>query len=326
MSSVNGSMAAVLETSARLLRLLSLLSARRTWGGPELAGRLGVTARTVRRDVDKLRTLGYPVDAAPGLDGGYRLRAGSALPPLLLDDEQAVAVAVGLRTATGTGVAGVAEAAARALATLEQVMPARLRPTVDALARTTVAMTGAEATVDARVLAVLASACRDGERVRFAYRDRTGAPSRRHVTPHRLVDAGRWYLVAHDVDRDAWRSFRLDRIAAPQPTGRRATAPDPPDAAAFVSEGMSTAPYAHRAVVRVHAPADVVRARVPPTAGQVEPDGAHACVLTTGSDSLAVIAVHLAWLGEAFTVVEPDALREEVRGLADRLAAAADSG
>lgn len=320
---MTGTMTSVLETSARLLRLLSLLAARRSWSGAELADRLGVTARTVRRDVEKLRALDYPVDSTPGALGGYRLRAGSALPPLMLDDEEAVAVAVALRTAAGAGVTGVADAAVRALGTLEQVLPSRLRPRVEGLASATVTLAGDGPTVDPLVLAVLASACRDAERVRFAYTARGGEGSRRHVTPHRLVRAGRhWYLVAHDVDRSAWRTFRVDRIGAPQPTGCRAVAPDPPDAATFVSEALSTAPYLHRAVVRVRAPAEVVARRVPATVGQVEPDGDDACVLTTGADSLTAIAVHLAWLGEDFTVVEPPALRAAVRGLADRLRAA----
>lgn len=326
-------MCAVLETSARLLRLLSLLSSRRSWAGEELAERLEVTPRTVRRDVDKLRSLGYQVDAAPGASGGYRLRAGSSLPPLLLDDEEAVAVAVGLRTAAGAGVTGIAEAAVRALAGLEQVLPKRLRPRVEALGEATVPLTGGGPTVDGDVLVLLASACRDSERVRFEHTDGTGRVSQRHAVPHRLVHTGRrWYLVALDLDRGPgdpprgeWRSYRVDRMRGPRTTGRRQQLVGPPDAAAFVSAGVSTAPYRWSAVVRLQAPQEVVARRVPPTVGQLEADGDDACVLTTGADSLDVVAAQLARLGVPFTVVSPPQLKAAVRSLGWRLVASADA-
>ncbi len=258
----------MLDSSARLLRLLSVLQSRREWAGVELAERLRVTTRTVRRDVERLRALGYPVDATPGVAGGYRLGAGAALPPLLLDDDEAVAVAVGLRTAAGGTVTGIEETSVRALAKLEQVLPSRLRHRVAAVQASMVAMTGSGPTIDASALAVIAGACRDAERLRFGYTDREGAVSRRWTEPHRLVHTGRrWYLVARDVDRGDWRSFRVDRITEPAATGQRFVPQDPPDAATYVSESVSTAPYRYRARVLLHAPVDVVSQRVPRPSG-----------------------------------------------------------
>lgn len=216
----------MLETSARLLRLLSLLQAHREWSGADLADRLGVTSRTIRRDVDRLRELGYPVNASPGTGGGYQLGAGAELPPLLLDDDEAVAVAVGLRTAAGQGIEGIGETSVRALAKLEQVLPSRLRRRVSALNTFTVPMLRGPqpSAVDPGVLTELANACRDGERLRFEYRDHGGSPTRRNVEPHRLVcTERRWYLVAWDVDRDDWRTFRADRITPTPPHGPRFT-------------------------------------------------------------------------------------------------------
>src|SRR5690242_20750711 len=249
----------MLETSARLLRLLSLLQQRRDWTGPVLAERLGVTTRTVRNDIERLRTLGYPVHATPGVAGGYRLGAGAALPPLLLDDEEAVAVAVGLRTAAGGSVSGIEETSLRALAKLEQVLPARLRHRVDAVHSVTVAVPRSGPTVDARVLAELARVCRSLERLRFDYVGHDGASSVRTVEPHRLVHTtGRWYLVAWDVDRSDWRTFRVDRIRPRVPTGPRFPArplPHGGDVAAFVTAGRQTATWKHRARIRRASPA-----------------------------------------------------------------------
>ncbi|MDQ0602972.1 putative DNA-binding transcriptional regulator YafY [Streptomyces canus] len=216
----------MLETSARLLRLLSLLQAHRDWSGADLAERLGVTPRTVRRDVDRLRELGYPVNASPGTGGGYQLGAGAELPPLLLDDDEAVAVAVGLRTAAGQGIEGIGETSVRALAKLEQVLPSRLRRRVGALNAFTVPMLRGPqpSAVDPAVLTELAHLCRDAERLRFAYRSHNGDSTRRTVEPHRLVcTERRWYLVAWDLDRDDWRTFRVDRITPKPPHGPRFT-------------------------------------------------------------------------------------------------------
>ena len=199
----------MLETSARLLRLLSLLQARRDWTSTELATRLDVTTRTIRNDVDRLRGLGYPVDARPGVAGGYRLGAGAALPPLLLDDEEAVAIAVGLRTAASGSIAGIEETSVRALAKLQQLLPSRLRHRINAFQASTVPMPASGPQVNPDVLTTIASACRDHQRLRFEYRRHSGEVGRRSVEPHRLAyHRHRWYLVAWDLDRDDWRTFR----------------------------------------------------------------------------------------------------------------------
>ncbi|HEX3649834.1 MAG TPA: WYL domain-containing protein, partial [Pseudonocardiaceae bacterium] len=235
----------MLETSARLLRLLSLLQSRPEWSGAELADRLGVTDRTVRRDMDKLRGLGYPVHAGTGVSGGYRLGAGAALPPLLLDDDEAVAVAIGLRTATAGAVTGIEETSVRALAKLEQVLPHRLRRRIGALQDYTVRITvDGGPTVDPDVLTALANACRDHERLRLDYRDHHDTTSRRTVEPHQLVNWGRrWYLVAWDVDRAAWRTFRVDRLTPRVPTGPRFPPREPPggDVVDYVTRGVASA-------------------------------------------------------------------------------------
>src|SRR6516225_7448755 len=227
----------VTDTAGRLLRLLPLLTARPSWRGDELAARLGVTTRTVRRDIDRLRELGYPVHAVPGRQGGYALGPGGArLPPLLLDEDSAVAVALGLRAAAADpALRGSQEAAARAAAAIDQVLPPRLRRRVEALTVATVPMVPAEPSIEPNDLALIALACQQGERVRFAYRDGAGQDSRRHVEPYRLVWSGRrWYLVARDLDKGEWRSFRLDRMTGARPTGARSRPADPPNAARFV--------------------------------------------------------------------------------------------
>ena len=246
------------ETSVRLLRLLSLLQARPDWPGPELARRLGVSTRTVRKDVERLRALGYPVHAAPGVAGGYRLGAGAVLPPLLLEDDEAVVVVVGLRAAAGGGVAGGEETALRALAKLEQVLPARLRRRVNALHTQTVSVTAGAPAADPAVLLAIAGACRDRQRLRFEYRAHDGALSRRDVEPYRLVCWGRrWYLLAWDVERQDWRTFRVDRLALRPPHGPRFAPRALPaeDVAAYVSAGVGAALWEVRATVLLHAPA-----------------------------------------------------------------------
>ncbi|MYW69619.1 WYL domain-containing protein [Streptomyces sp. SID8379] len=314
----------MLETSARLLRLLSLLQAHREWSGPELSSRLGVSARTVRRDVERLRELGYPVNASPGTGGGYQLGVGAELPPLLLDDDEAVAVAVGLRTAAGQGIAGIGETSVRALAKLEQVLPHRLRRRVGALNAYTVPMLrgAGAAAVDPGVLSELAAACRDMERLRFAYVGHGGEESRRTVEPLRLVcSERRWYLVAWDVERDDWRTFRADRITPRPPHGPRFQPRTPPadDLAAYVSRGVSTRAYATEAVVRLLVPVEEARQRISPTAGVLEADGEHSCLLRTGAVSLDVMVWHIASVGYEFEVVEPDGLADSLRSVRDRL-------
>ncbi|WP_405832407.1 helix-turn-helix transcriptional regulator [Streptomyces sp. NBC_01176] len=317
----------MLETSARLLRLLSLLQAHRDWSGADLADRLGVTPRTVRRDVDRLRELGYPVNASPGTGGGYQLGAGAELPPLLLDDDEAVAVAVGLRTAAGQGIEGIGETSVRALAKLEQVLPNRLRRRVSTLNAFTVPMLRGPgpSDVDPAVLTELANACRDSERLRFEYLDHGGSPTRRTVEPHRLVcTERRWYLVAWDVDRDDWRTFRVDRITPRPPHGPRCPPRTPPadDLAAYVSRGVSTGAYAAHAVVRLFVPLVEAAERISPSAGTLEAEGDDSCVLRTGAASLDVMVIHVMLMGFEFEVLEPAALTEAIRTAQGRLSRA----
>jgi len=302
---------------------LSLLQVRPEWSGDDLAERLAVTTRTVRRDIAKLRNLGYPVDAAPGVAGGYRLGAGASLPPLLLDDDEAVAVALSLRTSASHSVSGVGEASVRALAKLDQVLPSRLRERAAAIGQATVPLTGFGPAVDADALTVIAQACRRCERLEFRYRDRDGTATARRVEPHRLVQAGyRWYLVARDMDRREWRTFRVDRIEAPGLAGVRFVPADPPDAAAFVARAVTTAPYRYQARILVHASADVVAEHVPPTVGVLAPAGPAACLLTIGSDSLDALALHAAMLDLDFTVLAPPELTARLATLAGRLSTA----
>ncbi|GAA0210786.1 YafY family protein [Actinomadura nitritigenes] len=318
-------------SSARLLQLLSLLQTRREWTGPELSERLGVTVRTVRRDVERLRDLGYPVHATLGKVGGYRLEAGTALPPLLLDDEEAVAIAVGLRGAAGGAVEGIGEASVRALAKLEQILPARLRRRVNALHTATTPLTGPPAgpAVDPETLTVLAAASRDRERIRFAYRDGGGAETSRLADPHGLVSAGRrWYLVAFDTGRGDWRTFRVDRVARPHPTGVRCPPRDLPaaDAAAFVTRSLARSRPVRPAVLTVHASAEELIDRFRVTGDEVEPVDERTCVLRTAPDSLEYTALRIAYLDLDFEVVEPPELAERLAAVGARLTRAAGPG
>jgi predicted DNA-binding transcriptional regulator YafY len=318
----------MLETSARLLRLLSLLQARRDWTSTELAARLGVTTRTIRNDVGRLRGLGYPVEARPGVAGGYRLGTAGALPPLLLDDEEAVAVAIGLRTAAGGSIAGIEETSVRALAKLQQVLPSRLRRRVSAFQSYALPVPSPGPRVDPDVLTVIAAACRDHERLRFDYTTHSGAVSRRSVEPYRLVnDRRRWYLVAWDTDRDGWRTFRADRIRPRTPAGPRFTPrPLPPDheIAAQVARGAAEATWRYRARVIVHAPAAQVRARLPIPV-PVEPLGGDQCTFEPGSDHPEMLALYLGMLGADFTIVDAPELVATLRTLIRRYQRAIDA-
>jgi predicted DNA-binding transcriptional regulator YafY len=319
----------VTETSGRLLQLLSLLQARRDWPGAELADRLEVSGRTIRRDVERLRELGYPVDSLTGPAGGYRLRAGTAIPPLLLDDEEAIAIAVGLRTAARASVTGIEETAVRALVKLEQVLPTHLRRRVRALGSATISPPVGGPTVDPQHLTVIAAACRDSECLRFAYRSRDGTDSRREVEPHALVNLGwRWYLLAWDRRREDWRSFRVDRLARPASTGVRFAARRLPakDAAAFVKESIIGAPNRFEARVTLRAPADEIASRVPARWGTIQPIDAHTCEYRTGDDDLGWLALRVAMLGVDFEVHEPPELVAHLRALAERLERATVSG
>lgn len=314
------------QTTARVLQLLGLLQARPVWSGPDLAERLGVTVRSVRRDVERLRDLGYPVEASKGIGGGYRLGAGRALPPLLLDAEEAVAVAVCLRLAAGGTVAGIGEAALRTLTKLDQVLPGRLRAQVAAVHEATVTLDSQSAAVDPDVLLTLARASRDRHRVRFGYVDRGGDATARLAEPYRMVATGRrWYLLAFDLDRDDWRTFRLDRMRDVAATTWVFAPREAPDAAEFVSRSVTQSPYRHVAKVRFEAPAAAVAQHIPPSAGTVEPVGEGACVLTAGADHLDHLCVYLASVGADFTVLEPPELRTVMADLAARLTRAAST-
>ncbi|MBF6194394.1 YafY family protein [Nocardia implantans] len=316
------------QTAARLLQLLSLLQTRREWSGPELAARLGVTVRTVRRDVERLRELEYPVVASLGAIGGYRLEAGAALPPLLLDDEEAVAITLGLRGAAQGAIAGIEESAARALVKLQQVLPSRLRRRVDAIDTTTVSLGGPAAgpLIDPEVLVTLAAAARDGERIRFRYRDKTGTESGRLAEPHSLVSAGRrWYLVAWDVDRADWRTFRVDRLTAPRPIGIRCAPRALPteDAASFVTSQLARSRPVRPVVLRVHASAATLAETFRVRAEEIEPLDERTCLLRTCADSLEWTALRIAHLDLDFEVVEPTEMRDLLAGLGAKLLRAA---
>ncbi|WP_028928990.1 helix-turn-helix transcriptional regulator [Pseudonocardia asaccharolytica] len=321
------------NTSSRTLRLLSLLQSHRYWPGEELAQRLGVSVRTLRRDIERLRELGYPVRGNRGVDGGYQLAAGAALPPLVVDDEEAVALAVGMQAATQGSLAGVEESAVRALTKVVQVMPPRLRRRVDALRAATVPATwedGPAPVVDPEVLITVAQACRDAERLEFGYTARDRDRADRLAEPHRLVPMGRrWYLVAYDLHRHDWRSFRLDRLTAPRRTGARFRPRELPtsDAAEFVRTGIRTLTSTHAVEVLVHAPAPAVRDKLGRWATVEELAGDHRagprCVLRMSVESLDWPMMALGALGAEFEVRSPPELTELVREWGARFSRAA---
>lgn len=317
----------MLEPSARLLELLSLLQLRRDWTSSDLADRLGVSTRTVRVDIGKLRALGYPVDARPGVTGGYRLAAGAAMPPLLLDDDEAVAVAIGLG-AVATWRLGIEETSLTALAKLEQVMPSRLRRRVDAVREATSVVPGTDPRPDLAVLSTVAAAIRGHERLRFGYTAHDGAASNRHTEPQRLVSWGPvWYLFAWDLDRDDWRVFRVDRMAQHPPTGVRFRPRVIPEDALVerVVRGIVQASWTYRARVVVHAPAAAVAAalRIPV---DVEAIDALTCRVELGSDDPDQLALTLARLDADVEVEEGDELKGAFERLAERFARAAGGG
>lgn len=312
-------MGRVADPTERALALLGLLQARPVWTGRELAARLGVTSRSVRRDVARLRALGYAVAGEQGPAGGYRLEAGRALPPLLLDDEEAVAVAVSLRLVAGM-LAGAGDAAVGALTKLEQVLPPRLRSEIRALHESVETLPGPVPAVTGERLLALARACRAGRRVGFSYTRPGGSPEHRAVEPERLVAAaGRWYLLAWDLDRADWRVFRVDRLGDLVETGQRTRPAPHPDPVAAVHEAVSAAPYRHRALVAFAVPADQVREVVHPLGGMVRTASADSCTLELGTHDLGWLARHLAGLGLPFTVIEPPELHEQVAALAHLL-------
>lgn len=307
-------------TTERVLTLLGLLQQRPVWTGPELADRLGVTPRTVRRDVERLRTLGYRIHAGQGVGGGYRLGPGQDLPPLLLDDEEAIATVVSLLAGAGGAVAG--DAALRALSKLDQVLPARLRHEVRALSGSVESFGGGRASVAPEVLMTLARACRDEVEAGFDY------PSgrevrRRRVEPYRLVTSDRrWYLLAYDLDRDDWRSFRVDRMTEVSARTWRFRPRAAPDAATYVQESVASRVYPHRARFLVHASADTVRAQIPASAAVVRRRGNELCEVLSGAGSLDFVLMHMLLLGHDFAVLDPPELRKRCRVLAERLLSA----
>lgn len=314
----------MLRSSNRLLRLLSLLQTRRHWAGSDLAQTLAVHPRTLRRDIDRLRELGYPIHASSGVAGGYAFRAGHALPPLLLDDDEALAVALTLRTAATGAVGGIEETALRALVKLEQVMPARLRGRIDALRAAIVPMERGEPTVDAAVLAALAAACRDQLQVGFDYIDGRGQASTRLVEPQGMAHTGyRWYLVAWDPARDDWRTFRIDRISGTPNVGRHfAPRPSPEggDLRAFVSRSVSAPPHSEPPRVVLHAPLAAMAARIPTSSGLLEALDDQRCLLHCGAHSLDSLTYWLVALDVEFEVLAPPELKDRLRRAQDRLA------
>ncbi|GAA4915517.1 transcriptional regulator [Streptomyces coeruleoprunus] len=311
------------DTPARLLKLLSLLQTPREWPGSELAERLDVSPRTIRRDIDRLRDLGYPVEATKGAIGGYRLVAGSAMPPLLLDDEEAVAIAVGLRAGAGHAIEGVEEASVRALAKLEQVLPSRLRHRVSVLQAATIPLTrGDGATVDPRTLTALAAAVTGRERLRFGYRAGDGAETRRQVEPYQLVSTGfRWYLVAYDLGREDWRTFRVDRVDEPFPTGARFTPRPVPtgDPGSLLGLSLNRRRDELDVDVTFSAPASFVAARLPAHLAPVATGEGTCRVRARAADSVEWLAVRLALVDCEFTVHGPEPLVAYVTELGARL-------
>lgn len=302
-----------MDSAERLLKLLGLLEGRIDWTSEELGRRLEVTPRTVRRDISRLRNLGYPVEAVAGPGGGYRLGAGGKLPPLLLDDDEALAVALGLRVATTTAVGGLEEASLSAMSKLEHVLPPRLRRRLEDVSESTIStLTSSPARVDHASLAITAAAIRSRQRLRFAYRDGEGRETQRHIEPARLVHTGRrWYLFGFDMDRDDWRTFRLDRVDGPATTGIRAKSRRVPDPVEFVQRGITVEAWTYRATVRLDVPAEVAERYIPLTVGLVKPAG-EGSELTIGADDLTWLARFLLSLPFPLEAESPKALRDEL--------------
>jgi predicted DNA-binding transcriptional regulator YafY len=314
----------MLSTSERLLRVLTLLESRRDWSGSDLAERLEVSTRTIRNDMVRLRTLGYPVGAAPGVAGGYRLGAGAALPPLLLDDDEAVAVAVALGSSAGGGVAGIEETSVRALVKLEQVLPSRLRRRVNALQAYTVPVALSGPTVEPHLLSTIAGACRDAEVLRIDYHKHDGTESTRSVEPYRLVHLGRrWYLVAWDRDRRAWRTFRVDRLQVRSPNGPRFTPRELPaeDIGDYVMRNVRSMPMPYEVKVLVHAAAVVITERVP-RGIVVEPVDEETCAVYAKANTIEMLTLYLGMMDADFTVTEPPELVDRLRKMSERFLSA----
>jgi predicted DNA-binding transcriptional regulator YafY len=308
-----------MHSAERLLRLLGLLQGRVDWTADDLARRLEVTPRTIRRDIARLRELGYPVEAMAGPGGGYRLGAGGKLPPLLLDDEEALAVALGLRVSMAT-VGGLEEASLSAMGKLEQVLPPRIRQRVEDFSEATVTVPGYPVRVDPVVVAVVTRASRERQRIRFSYRDARGAESERHAEPLRMVHTGRrWYLVAYDMDREDWRSFRVDRMKDARPTGMRSMRRPAPDPVEMINQGVAVDVYSRSAEVILHVPIDIAQRMIPITIGRLEEEGSDRSRLLIGADEMGWLASFLVSLGVPFDVVSPDDLKAELVALGKEL-------
>jgi predicted DNA-binding transcriptional regulator YafY len=315
------------DPTGRALQLLSLLQTHRLWRGAELAERLDVTERTVRRDVDRLRELGYPVDATPGSDGGYRLAAGAHLPPLVFDDDEAVAVVVGLRAAAGAAIAGIEDTSVQALAKVEQALPDHLRRRVSALNNSVVSLRRAHAdggVVDPETLSVLASACRSHEEVRFDYLGRDGHDSRRLVEPHQLLSAGRlWYLLAWDLRRTDWRTFRLDRLSNVRLAGGRFTPRDIPggDAAAYLAASVASIPREIETLVAIRAPYEQIAEALSWVEHTPVDTEAESCTIRLRANQLdsLVMALTRVALRAPVRIIEPGVVADEVDTLIGRL-------
>jgi predicted DNA-binding transcriptional regulator YafY len=306
----------MLTSSSRLLRVLSLLQTRSHWAGQDLAERLEVNPRTLRRDIDRLRQLGYPIHASSGVAGGYAFRSGQALPPLLLDDDEALAVAIALQIAAAGTVSGVEESSLRALVKLGQVMPARLRRRTEALRAAILPIQRMGPTVDANVLATLSAACRDQLQLGFAYRDGKNQSTQRNVEPHGLVHNGtRWYLVAWDPARDDWRTFRIDRVEGEPKTGAHFAPRAAPagDLRAYVE-------HPEQARVMLHQPREVMLQRIPPSAAVLEAVDEQRCLMVCGANQLDSLVYWLMALDVDFDVIEPPLLKERLRLASERLA------
>ncbi|MEO9199684.1 MAG: WYL domain-containing protein [Antricoccus sp.] len=312
-------------STERALRLLGLLQARPVWTGPQLAARLDVTTRSIRRDVDRLRTLGYPVRATQGLGGGYQLGAGLALPPLLLDDDEAVAVAVCLSLAAGGSVVGIGESALRTLAKLDQVMPPRLRAHVEALTSSTQTIDGYSTPVSSQTLLVIAGSIRARRRIVFHYAGLHGDPTDRRVEPYRMVATGRrWYLMAFDLQREDWRAFRLDRMREVASTTWQFKPREAPDAAQFIQRGSSRDAYPAVGVIDVAASIQQVRDYFSPLSATVEQLPRNRSRVSAGAESMDLVAWHFARLPWPYTIVGPPQLRTASRALAQRVHTATD--
>lgn len=310
-----------MDTAERLLKLLGLLEGRIDWTAEELAGRLEVTTRTIRRDITRLRELGYPVKAVAGPGGGYRLGAGGKLPPLLLDDGEALAVALGLRVSASAAVGGLEDFSLSALAKLEHVLPPRLRSRLEDISDATTSTLGSSRSqVDHASLALVAATIRQRERLRLGYVDGEGNETERHVEPVRLVHTGRrWYLVAFDLDRDDWRTFRLDRVSAPFATGMRASSRRGPDPVELVQRGITVEAWRFPASVVVHAPISRAEREIAPTVGTLEPIDDDSCRLVIGADDMGWLARYLLSLSMPFEVEDPPELRLELARIGEEL-------